>query len=100
MTTYQEIVNTHDNLVLIESTSHIQMCYSWYTNASGLKAGIVWHHELSDGGVCGGVIPILFTESEETCWVVESYWPLTLSPSIICKCELHGSIMRDKWVAA
>jgi hypothetical protein len=33
-------------------------------------------------------------------WQVESWEPLTLSPSILCSCGDHGFIRNGKWVSA
>lgn len=74
------------------------MFYRWYLNSDGLKAGINWYHELPSGEACGGQIPILYTGEDDQVWRVESYYPLSLQPSIICVCHLHGFIAKDRWV--
>ena len=33
-------------------------------------------------------------------WVVESLDPLTLSPSVLCNCGVHGFIRAGRWVNA
>jgi hypothetical protein len=33
-------------------------------------------------------------------WIVESWDPLTISPSILCECGDHGFIRKGKWVVA
>lgn len=33
-------------------------------------------------------------------WEVESWVPLTISPSVLCSCGSHGFIREDKWVPA
>lgn len=30
-------------------------------------------------------------------WRVESYNPITLSPSLLCPCGHHGYIRNDRW---
>ena len=63
---------------------------------------IEFHHEPSRDGSwewSGGSVP--FEESgSKTTWEVESYDPLTLSPSIACKCGHHGWIRNGEWVPA
>jgi len=64
---------------------------------------IIDHPSKVDGSPCSGTI--LF-ESEVTAkiapnnhrWKVESWEPLTLSPSILCSCGDHGFIRGGKWV--
>jgi hypothetical protein len=38
--------------------------------------------------------------SEHALWQVESWEPLTLSPSILCHCGDHGFIRDGRWVPA
>jgi hypothetical protein len=33
-------------------------------------------------------------------WTVESWEPLTLSPSLLCQCGDHGHIRDGKWIPA
>lgn len=33
-------------------------------------------------------------------WVVESWEPLTLSPSVLCSCGDHGFVRQGRWVGA
>jgi len=33
-------------------------------------------------------------------WTVESWEPLTISPSVLCQCGDHGFIRDGKWVSA
>jgi hypothetical protein len=52
-------------------------------------------------GLCAGYIglnPKVSTASAT--WQVESWDPLTLSPSLLCGCGDHGFIRGGKWVRA
>lgn len=63
-------------------------------------------HLKSDGSECNGFVHFdietvkqLFSQYER--WTVESWNPLTLSPSILCEiCGDHGFIKNGKWVKA
>lgn len=37
---------------------------------------------------------------EQALWQVDSWEPLTLSPSILCHCGVHGFIRGGRWVSA
>ena len=39
-------------------------------------------------------------EPNKSKWTVESWDPLTLSPSILCQCGFHGFIRGGRWVSA
>lgn len=63
--------------------------------------GLTWSHRRPDGLLCegGGFIPLNTTHG----WKVESWEPLTLSPSLLCmrkECGTHGFIREGKWVPA
>jgi hypothetical protein len=66
------------------------------------SSGIVQHTR--DGVPCEGVItfdsPIAREVFSGPFWTVESWDPLTLSPSLLCACGDHGFIREGKWVAA
>lgn len=56
---------------------------------------------------CGGFVPFnvetAFLTAHSDKWEVESYDPLTLSPSIVCtmpNCGHHGFIRNGRWVPA
>lgn len=74
------------------------------------KAGAIVRHRSRLGEVCEGAIQfdgvgLPVTGSR---WVVESWEPLTLSPSLLCKavlsdgrpCDDHGFIRDGRWVRA
>ena len=55
----------------------------------------------TETGLCAGYIginPALNTA--HATWRVESWEPLTLSPSLLCSCGDHGFIRNGKWVRA
>jgi hypothetical protein len=72
-------------------------------------SGIV-RHQVPDvnsgtqGGYCEGVItfdpPITRAHLTGPYWTVESWDPLTLSPSLLCHCGDHGHIREGRWVPA
>lgn len=66
-------------------------------------SGIVTH-KLPDGGECEGAItfdsPIARDNFSGPFWTVESWEPLTLSPSLLCSCGDHGFIREGRWVPA
>lgn len=56
-------------------------------------------------GLCFGVITFDVPVAHEAglrgpFWTVESWDPLTLSPSLLCHCSDHGFIKEGKWVPA
>lgn len=74
------------------------------------KFGAVIEHQTPKGEVCrhgitfDGVVARQ-VEKEEGLWVVESWAPLTVSPSLFCNpvaggCGDHGFIREGKWVKA
>ena len=69
--------------------------------------GIREIHLNSAGSTCYGYVPFDTPEAKEVSteqapkWQVESWEPLTLSPSLLCTiCGSHGFIKQGKWVAA
>jgi hypothetical protein len=65
-----------------------------------------YHKHPVTGKTCGGWAPFdvqseYLTPGSEK-WTVESYEPLTLSPSLLCTmpdCGNHGYIRQGKWVS-
>lgn len=71
------------------------------------KAGLTEEHDRPDGGgrCHGGVyfdLPgMRDTFREDQLWQVESWEPLTISPSLLCRiCGHHGWIKEGRWVSA
>lgn len=73
------------------------------------KAGAIVYHSKPDGSPCWGHIyfdqPELrrFPESfsDAHMWQVQSWDPLTISPSLLCHtCGDHGFVRNGKWVRA
>jgi hypothetical protein len=66
-------------------------------------SGIVTH-KLPDGSECQGSItfdvPLARLFFKGPFWTVESWDPLTLSPSLRCHCGDHGFIRNGEWVKA
>ena len=82
------------------------ICFVEYKGDS--RAGLTDYHQRPDGGgLCSGFITFEssawakeFTTPIPT-WKVESWEPLTLSPSLLCRsCGDHGFIRQGKWVKA
>lgn len=67
------------------------------------RLGAIVCHTRADGGPCEGII---FFDCPQASagwpnspkWKVESWEPLTLSPSLRCHCGDHGFIRQGKWV--
>lgn len=71
------------------------------------RVGLIQHHHRPDGAECpgGGVLFDLPGVKEafpgRATWRVESWDPLTLSPSLLCTaCGDHGFIREGRWVPA
>lgn len=70
------------------------------------RAGLNDFHKKPDGSDCGGFITFAgsawaneFTDLQV--WQVQSWEPLTLTPSLLCRtCGNHGFIRDGKWVPA
>jgi hypothetical protein len=73
-----------------------------------MRAGIRDKHLTIDGKPCQGFIAIEgaawadeFKSNPIPAWKVESWEPLTLSPSVLCRtCGDHGFIRGGRWVKA
>jgi hypothetical protein len=65
-------------------------------------------HTKADGSPCVGAVTFDTPEIQavrgtgpgRAVWQVESWEPLTLSPSILCSCGKHGFIREGRWVEA
>jgi hypothetical protein len=69
------------------------------------RAGATVGHKKSDGSDCLGGIWFDVPEAFElvggrAVWQVQSWEPLTVSPSLLCHCGDHGFIREGKWVPA
>lgn len=68
------------------------------------KTSAIVSHNLPDGTRCEGAItfdvPVARAHFSGPYWTVESWEPLTLSPSLRCHCGDHGYIRGGKWVPA
>ena len=70
------------------------------------RAGAVVGHltPTTETGYCEGAITFDVPEMERwhtgPRWHVESWDPLTISPSLLCQCGDHGYIRAGRWVAA
>lgn len=81
---------------------------SWSSRADGVVGIILWHR-CSDGvRACGGYVAFErgHDDRERPVWEVQSWNPLTLSPSILCNGKhddcggTHGWIRDGVWQAA
>lgn len=72
------------------------------------KFGAIIYHKKPDGSDCASAVSFEGEvhgkiEPKHPAWKVESWEPLTLSPSILCLaegCGDHGFIRNGKWVKA
>jgi hypothetical protein len=70
------------------------------------KAGLIIRHKNPAGEEC--TASLMFDTPElrkhwvgkEHFWKVESWEPLTISPSVLCSCGDHGFIREGRWVTA
>lgn len=80
----------------------------WYTKTIDKDKqwiGIIEWHINSIDNLCEGWVPFdvnsEYIIDRTDAWTVESYEPLTLSPSLLCTiCGHHGYIREGKWVSA
>lgn len=69
----------------------------------GPRVGLLESHRSPDGRECSGSVTFDVPEAEGLKgprWTVESWEPLTISPSILCSCGWHGFIRGGRWVPA
>ncbi len=69
------------------------------------RIGGIIQHAKPDGSACEGSIwfdcpQVRRCFSRHPRWSVESWEPLTCSPSFLCHCGDHGYIRGGKWVSA
>ena len=72
----------------------------WYLklfNKSDEWVGIYEYHLKPDGEYCAGFVPFKVHDPVRG-WNVISLDPLTISPSVLCSCGMHGFIQEGKWV--
>jgi hypothetical protein len=70
--------------------------------------GLIVEHKKPDGSDCAGAITFdgevqQRVHPQAPKWVVESWDPLTVSPSLLCRaegCTDHGFIRDGRWVPA
>lgn len=74
-----------------------------YVGQLPARVSAIVTHELPDGTECSGVIHFDVPIARECFlgpfWTVESWEPLTLSPSLLCRCGDHGFIRDGRWVS-
>lgn len=72
----------------------------------GQHVGAIVAHKKPDGSPCEGAIHFdtprtRRLDSDSPLWQVQSWEPLTISPSVACtECGDHGHIHEGKWVPA
>lgn len=67
--------------------------------------GVLIYHHNPAGEWCAGFCTFAGEVQQEiapnaTTWTVESWDPLTISPSVLCSCGDHGFIRQGAWVPA
>lgn len=76
-----------------------------YGQPADVKGGIIVAHRHPDGTICEGLVnfdvPANADLANRPKWTVESWDPLTISPSVHnTGCGLHGFIRDGKWIPA
>lgn len=70
------------------------------------KWGLTIYHTSPTGRNCAGFVTLdgdvqrRVEPNRTNRWTVESWDPLTLSPSVLCSCGDHGWIREGRWVRA
>jgi len=69
------------------------------------RYGLLIKHAKPDGNPCMGSVTFASETAKKVSpdtatWDVESWAPLSLSPSILCSCGDHGWIRDGRWVPA
>lgn len=70
------------------------------------KWGLTIYHTTPSGQPCAGFVTLdgdvqrQVEPNRTNRWTVESWEPLTLSPSVLCSCGDHGFIRNGVWVPA
>jgi len=69
------------------------------------RAGCTIWHSAPSGDPCEGALTFDLPETRHLApdgrrWQVESWDPLTISPSVLCHCGDHGFVRGGKWVRA
>lgn len=94
--TYEEMLSEEGSIDLGNET-----CYKKSLDREGNWIAITHWHKNAQGNLCGGWVP--FNVVSEYIlpgtpkWDVISREPLTLSPSLLCKCGNHGFIRNGRW---
>lgn len=70
-----------------------------------VHVGIIFWHRAADGRACGGYVNFDAKRDDRPVWTVESEYPLTISPSVLCNgahgCGgYHGFIRGGHWEPA
>jgi hypothetical protein len=61
---------------------------------------VVWHDGCQVHEDCRGMVPFTECPGNRTKWEAISKEPLTLHPSVLRDCGMHGWIKGGKWVPA
>jgi hypothetical protein len=96
-----QFMGWHPDIALNPKWAHLALLI----NQWGDRHGAIVSHLKPDGSMCEGSITF---DTELTraagvsnpMWQVESWEPLTISPSLLCHCGDHGFIREGKWVRA
>lgn len=82
---------------------NVRIMFSTRT-VDGPRVGLIESHRSPEGRECGGQVLFDVPENKDLRpgprWTVESWSPLTLSPSILCSCGHHGWIREGQWIPA
>lgn len=64
----------------------------------------IYHPNMHDGQPCAGMVTFAsqtqrkIEPNRQNVWQVESWEPLTISPSVLCLCGDHGFIRDGRWL--
>jgi hypothetical protein len=79
----------------------------WANTPDVERAGcMIWHKRPDNGKQCAGAIHFDVPGAEHLApadhrWQVQSFDPLTISPSVLCmRCGDHGFIRGGRWIRA
>lgn len=70
------------------------------------RYALLIHHTGPDGQPCSGMVTFAGDVQRQVepdrpnVWQVQSWDPLTISPSVLCSCGDHGFIREGRWVPA
>lgn len=100
----QDVEREDDAALNILDIGHdVRIMFTTRHGRGDARIGLIESHRAPDGRECGGSVTFLVPEAEGLPgprWQVDSWEPLTISPSVLCSCGHHGWIRDGRWVPA